>query len=157
MFLFETKQISINDIEYVANIMQKRWETSIEWARKETKKYLANDATCAGFCVFCKEKIVGVGLFSLKNDDVSTDYGPWLYLLWIDKKYRGNDLGIELTKKRMEHARKHGYKEIYLDTTDAVDYHHKLGWEDVCVVNYEGEIDYIMRFDLSKEFPFKHT
>lgn len=147
------KPLLPGDIPYVSSIMQKRWGVSLEWANEEAKRFLIADKNTAGFCVHDNNKTVGVGLFDLHNDDVSKDYGPWLYLLWVDPEYRGHSIGIELTKKRMEHAKKYGYNEIYLDTTDALEYHKKLGWKEVCVVDYEGEVDHIMKYDLSKDFP----
>lgn len=149
----KVKPLSPKDLPYVSSIMQKRWGVSSEWADKEAQRFLVSDKNTAGFCVHDNDKTIGVGLFDLHNDDVSKDYGPWLYLLWVDPEYRGHNLGIELTKKRMEHARKYGYSEIYLDTTDALAYHKKLGWKEVCVVDYEGEVDHIMKYDLSKDFP----
>ena len=151
--IMDIKPIAENDLEYVSMIMQDRWNVSKEWADTEIKTYLVQDKLAAGFCVHDNGKTVGVGLFSLENEDVSTEYGPWVYLLWVEPEYRGNNLGIELTRKRMDHAKKFGYKEIYLDTVDAYEYHKSLGWEDVCTVNYKGELDYIMKFDLTKDFP----
>lgn len=150
---FVIQPASKADIAYIATIMHMRWNVSMKWARKETKRHLAQDAQCAGFTVYHRGNVIGVALFSLTNEDVSTDYGPWLYLLWIEPAYRGNDIGIELTKARMEHARNHGYERVYLDTTDAKPYHATLGWEEVCTIMYEGEEDTIMQYDLSKEFP----
>ncbi len=62
-------------------------------------------------------------------------------------------LGIKLTKKGMEHARKYGYKTIYLDTTDALPYHLKLEWKVICIIDYLEEPDIIMAYDLSGPFP----
>ena len=145
--------LSFKDLPYVSKIMQERWNVSAEWANEEAKRFLVADKNTAGFCIHNGDKTVGIELFDLYNKDVSRDYGPWLYLLWIDQEYRGHGLGIEITKKIMEHANKYGYKEIYLDTTDALGYHQKFGWRDVCVVNFEGKLDYIMKYDLSKSFP----
>lgn len=150
---YDIQPVSSEDLNYLSKIMQQRWSVSSEWADAEAKKYLSQDANAAGFCVHYKGKTIGIGLFDFKNDDVSTLYGPWLYLLWVDPEFRGHDLGIELTKRRMEHARSHGYMEVYLDTADAPKYHRNLGWEDVCMVQYKGEDDWIMRYDLSKDFP----
>lgn len=152
---FQIQPIGLADLVYVSSIMQKRWDVSAEWADREARRFLIADADTAGFCVHHEDTIIGVGLFDRHNDDVSVKYGPWLYLLWVEPEYRGHNLGIELTKKRMEHARNHGYTEIYLDTTETAPYHRVLGWEDVTVVQYEGEPDLIMKYDLSKEFPVK--
>jgi len=149
----EIKPLSPEDLPYISTIIQKRWCVSSKWANKEARRFLVSDKNTAGFCVHDNDKTIGFGLFDLHNEDVSKDYGPWLYLLWVDPEYRGHNLGIEITKKRMGHARKYGYTEIYLDTKDALEYHKKLGWKEVCVVDYKGEVDHIMKYDLSKDFP----
>lgn len=157
MQIFDLNTITENDIGYISAIMQNRWNVSKEWADREAERFLIADENTAGFCVHDKDKIIGVGLFDLHNDDVSKEYGPWLYLLWVEPEYRGHSLGIELTQKRMEHARKYGYKEVYLDTTDAFEYHKNLGWQEVTTIDYEGEFDHIMKYDLSKSFPLVET
>jgi predicted N-acetyltransferase YhbS len=153
MSLFTIEPIAKRDIEAVARIMSSRWQEPIDWCREETQKYLAQNEISAGFCVHSDGRVVGTGLFSLHNEDVSTSYGPWLYLLWVEPEFRGYSIGIELTRKRMEHARKFEYMEIYLDTMDAAPYHQALGWEDVCTVGRKGENLLVMRWNLLKEFP----
>lgn len=152
MVKFKINPITLADVEYVASIMHNRWEIPYENAVEGTMRYLAMDKEFAGFCIHIEGRTVGVGLFGLHNDDVSTEYGPWLYLLWVEPEFRGNNLGIEITKKRMEYARKLGYKEVYLDTDDAIMYHKMLGWEEVSTRIYKGSPVTIMRWDLEKEF-----
>lgn len=150
---FDIQPLSEKDIPYVSRIMQMRWDVSPEWAQKEIEKFLIPTKERVVFCVHHEGNTVGVGLFDIHMDDVSLDYGPWLSLLWVDPEYRGHDLGIALTQKRMDHARKYGHKEVYIDTMDAEQYHLANGWEKVADILYKGEPDVILKYDLSKEFP----
>lgn len=148
--------ISEKDLPYVARIIHDRWGYDYDQALIEASAYLANDERFSGFCVHADtHETVGVGLFSCDNDDVSQKYSPWLYLLWVDPPYRGNGLGIRITKKRMDHARLHGYKKIYIDTYDATAYHRNLGWEEVETIIFKGRQTTIMEWDLSEPFPLE--
>ena len=148
--------ISEQDVPYITKIMQNRWEYPHEKALEEVRAHLVQNKEMGGFCVHNEHREpVGVGLFSIYNEDVSTKYSPWMYLLWIEPEYRGNDLGILLTQKRMDYARSHGYREVYIDTVDAIPYHHTLGWKDIEIVSRNGEKITIMRWDLSESFPKK--
>ncbi|MES2225115.1 MAG: GNAT family N-acetyltransferase [Patescibacteria group bacterium] len=153
MSSFEIRPFVAADSEYVAAVMQQRWNVSRDYALDDTQYYLKNDKDYAGFCAHYGEKTVGIGLFSIDNEAVSKKYGPWVYLLWVESEYRGHDLGIELTKKRMEHARAQGYEMLYLDTVLAAEYHRRLGWEEVETVENGGVAKIIMKYDLSKSFP----
>jgi predicted N-acetyltransferase YhbS len=146
---YKIQKLTKRHVNYVSTIMQKRWDLKKEEADKEAIGYVVNDSNRAGWIVLYKNESIGTGLFDVENRDVYEKYSPWLFLLWIEPKYRGNNLGIELTKKRMKHAKKHGYKIIYLDTTGAEMYHKKLGWEKIEVV----EKNTIMKWDLAKKFP----
>lgn len=150
---FKIQPIHEEDFEYVSLVMQKRWGLSPLEAEKETRRYLADDEIAAGFCAHCDGRTVGVGLFDRFNTEISKEYSPWLLLLWVEPEFRGNDIGIMLTQARMNHARRHGYNEVFIDTNDALDYHLKLGWEKVIPALWNSEPVWILRFDLSKSFP----
>lgn len=141
------------DVPYIASIMSKRWDISYSQALKDTKEYLAQDKDKAAWVLIYDGNPVGTGLFDSKNEDVSNKYGPWLLLLYIESEHRGNEMGKRLSLARIEHARKCGYKFVYIDTTDAHQYHIKHGWVKVDEVNYHGDRDIIMRHDLTKAFP----
>ncbi|AEV67625.1 GNAT family N-acetyltransferase [Acetivibrio clariflavus] len=72
------------------------------------------------------EIIGGYGLIT--NDFISRqDLFPWLCALYIEEKYRGNELGAKLLEHGRIEAAKLGYKKIYL-CTDHVGYYEKYGW-----------------------------
>ncbi|MCF7793355.1 MAG: GNAT family N-acetyltransferase [Candidatus Cloacimonetes bacterium] len=74
-----------------------------------------------------EEKIIGCYAL-LTNDLISRqDLWPWLGCLFIDKDYRGNQLGSTLMDHGKNVAKKLGYKTIYL-TTDHDGYYEKYGW-----------------------------
>lgn len=130
-----------------------RWNYKKEIADYEAKQYLVPNCERAGWIVLYKNKPIGTALFDVNNEDVSIKYSPWLFLLWIEPEHRGYNLGIELTKKRLNYAKKCGYKIVYIDTIDAEEYHKKLGWEKIEEINYLGQKNVIMMWDLSKKFP----
>ena len=133
--------------------MQKRWDLDKNVADFDAKKYLMSNKEKAGWIILNNKTPIGCGLFDYYNSDVSEKHHPWLLLLWIEPNHRGHKLGIQLTKKRMSYAKRHGYKIVYLDTTEAEKYHEKLGWKKIDEINYHGEKDIIMKFNLSKKFP----
>ncbi len=147
---FTLEPLREQDMDYVSSIMQERWGLSASEATIEARKYLVHNENTAGFCIHTEDRAVGVGLFDRSNNEISKRHGPWLLLLWVDPNYRGHDLGIKLTKACMNHARKYGYKEVFIDTNDALDYHLKFGWEKVSPVEWHGKPGWILRFDLSK-------
>lgn len=74
-----------------------------------------------------EEKIIGCYAL-LTNDLISRqDLWPWFACVFIDKNYRGSQLGYELMKNGIAEARKLGYKTLYL-TTDHDGYYEKYGW-----------------------------
>ncbi len=152
---YKIQKLTKKYLPYFSKIMQKRWDLKKEEADNEARKYLAHDGKMAGWVVLFNEEPVGTALFDIDNKDVTDKYSPWLSLLWIEPEHRGKSLGITLTRKRMDYARKQGYKVVYLDTVDAREYHKKQGWEEVEEIDYHGEKDNIMKWDLSKTFPKK--
>lgn len=142
-------------LKYIYGIMQKRWGLSKSDAHDESSKYVVNNKDNVAWVVVFRDKPVGMGIYDHKNEDVSKKYSPWIFLLWVEPKHRGQGIGIKLTKKIMNHAKKLGHKVIYLDTIDALQYHLKLGWEKIEDANYHGEKTIIMKYELNKRFPLK--
>lgn len=149
---FIVKPIAASDLAFVSRIMQHRWHVSQKWADREVKKFLAQNHEAAGFVIHTDNQPIGVGLFDKNNPDVSTHYKPWFYLLWVEPDYRGHNLGALLTQARIEHAKKHGYTHVFLDTRDAYDYHIKHGWRVVETVIFENAPTTIMSYDLAIPF-----
>jgi len=67
-----------------------------------------------------------VGLASLiEKDDERT---PWLSCLLVAPEARGKGIGKTLLDHCIKYASSLGYKKLFLHTTEAADYYHKLGW-----------------------------
>ncbi len=73
------------------------------------------------------EEIIGcIGLSPF--DFISrADLTPWLVGLFIEKEYRGKNLGNHLMTHVEKEAKNMGYKNLYL-TTDHIAYYEKYGW-----------------------------
>lgn len=151
--IFSIRPMAADDAPFVSGIMQRRWKVPGSWSDRESARFLAGDRTAAGFVARADGRTVGVGLFDIRNDDVSEKYGPWFYLLWVEPEYRGHSIGIGLTRARMDHARKFGYEKVFLDTSDAPEYHLAMGWKPVETVMFEGKETLIMSYDLKDPFP----
>jgi len=91
---------------------------------------------------------MATAVFDPKQEDIDSKISPWNTLLWVEPNYRGKGYGEMLTKKRFEYAKKLGYKTIYLDTTDAIEYHKRRGWNFVKHIKWNGEDDNIMKIDI---------
>lgn len=131
---FKVVEINCNCINYVSNVIHRRWNVSINTALKFTDNYVrnVNDSNC--YVAFANNIPIGMGVFQLDND-VDIDISPWCIGLWVEPEYRGNGLGYKITQRRFRWARKLGYKNIYLDTEKAEKYHEKFGWKktgDIC-------------------------
>lgn len=79
------------------------------------------------FLMLHNEEIIGCyGLIT--NAFISRqDLYPWLCALYVEKEYRGKELGSKLLEHGRIEAAKQGYKKIYL-CTDHVGYYEKYGW-----------------------------
>ncbi len=83
------------------------------------------------FCLLLDdEKIIGCGGLII-NDFISRhDLYPWLCSLYIDKNYRGNNLGNFLMEEILKESKKLGYRNTYL-TTEHDGFYEKYGWERI--------------------------
>lgn len=124
-----------------------RWDASQSEAAAKAVSYLQqnDDSLCL---VLVKDgRPVGTGIFD-KNNEVEVALSPWLVGLYVEPDQRGNGYGLVLTEARIDYARGFGYKQIYLDTVNAREYHERHGWKYVCDGNYRGEKTEIMMLDL---------
>jgi len=73
-----------------------------------------------------------IGCYALLINDLISrqDLFPWLGCVFIEKVYRGKQLGSKLLEHGREEAKKFGYKTLYL-TTDHDGYYEKYGWQRI--------------------------
>ena len=134
--------------DYFTQTMIGRWKVDHDYATKYLKNFLSSD-TSEGFVAYANGMNIGIGLIEMTNEIDFKDWpGPWNRLLFVEPEYRGRDIGWMLTQKRFDWARERGYKEVYLDTKDAFDYHIKKGWTFVADSFSEGEPVKILKYAL---------
>ena len=70
-----------------------------------------------------------IGCYALLTNDLISrqDLYPWFGCVFIEKDYRGKQLGFELMKHGAKEAKQLGYSILYL-TTDHDGYYEKYGW-----------------------------
>lgn len=141
----EIVNLNINYTEYAASIIKERWKVSDEYVSKKIQKYLSNQDNSICFIAIINNTPIGLGVFE-NTSSIDKDLFGWNCLLYIEPEYRGNNYGNLLTEKRFEHAISLGYKEIYLDTYNAKDYHLKFNWIPIKEIKTERGIQTIMKY-----------
>lgn len=134
-------------VEYVSEIIMKRWNQSKESALEEIQRWINHEDDSICFVGIIDKKPMATGVFDTISD-VDFSIPCWNTLLWVEPENRGNDYGRLLTQKRFDHAKKLGYKTVYLDTVNAKNYHLKFGWIILREFDKEGEHYTIMKHDL---------
>lgn len=130
---------------YVVSIIIARWSLSEKEANEEFNRWLANDLDSICYVAIYNGNPMGTGVFDTYREVQSFDISPYNTLLWVEPFFRGLGVGYELTKERFKWAESKGYKEVYLDTQKAVEYHLKRGWQVVRKLTYQGEEYTIMK------------
>ncbi len=129
--------VEIKDLytSFVAKTIIRRWDVTEKQAWNYIYDYILkkNNSNC--FVSVDGKVPVGMGTFHV-NNDIGVDLHPWCIGLWVKPNYRGNGIGIRITLKRFDWARKLGYKKIYLDTINAEKYHLKFGWKNTNIIGY---------------------
>lgn len=125
-----------------------RWEVDSNYAILEINRWLGKNDDSICYIGIIDNMPIATGVFDIISD-VDEKLGPWNTLLWIDPKYRGNNYGRLLFEKRIEYAKSKGYKNIYLDTVNAENYHLKFGWKTIDKLKYHNEVVTIMKLDIN--------
>lgn len=70
-----------------------------------------------------------IGTYAILRNDINSrqDLCPWLACLFVDKEYRGREIGAKLLEHGLSESAKKGYKKLYL-TTDLENFYEKYGW-----------------------------
>ncbi len=103
------------------------------------------------YLILDNEKIIGCYAL-LTNDLISRqDLYPWFGCLFIEKEYRGKQLGFELMKHGIIETKNLNFSALYL-TTDHNGYYEKYGWiriEDG--FEFNGDRTKIYKIDITSE------
>ncbi len=92
-----------------------------------------------------------VGTVSLFKQDcvLRPQYTPWLASLYVDPKFRHQNIGGALIKALIERASELGYKKLYLKTENTAPYYYKIGWTHLETITHKDQtIDYFY-YDLN--------
>jgi predicted N-acetyltransferase YhbS len=105
-------------------------------------------------CVFVawNDDMEPVGTITLiENDDLpdATEPGPWLAALYVAPEYRKQGVGHVLVDMVTSTARSLGHEEIYLYTSDKVDWYLKIGWNTVRAANLANHQVMVMQLQLN--------
>ncbi|MFS0777174.1 GNAT family N-acetyltransferase [Neobacillus sp. 3P2-tot-E-2] len=70
-----------------------------------------------------------IGTYAILRNDINSrqDLCPWFACLFVDREYRGQEIGEKLLEHGLSEAAKKGYKKLYL-TTDLENYYEKYRW-----------------------------
>jgi len=99
------------------------------------------------YCALDGDKVIGTVALKRISDDTAE-----LKALYLDKDYRGQGLGSQLTKTVIDEAKKLGYKSIVLDSMkqyrDARRLYEKYGFKDCERYNDNAYADVFMSLEL---------
>ena len=126
--MIEVVEIREQDVNFVRRILERRWHVSQIQSYWFVKNYLCKKSNCNCWVALKGKARAGMGAFHVDND-IGVDLHPWCIGLWVNERYRGDNIGWLITEKRFEWARSLGYDKIYLDTVNAENYHKKFGCE----------------------------
>jgi len=159
MILSTSPEIDIVEIneshrDYVTSIIRNRWNVSAEESNDEFNRWLRNDRDSICYVCLHENSPVATAVFDTVREEI-LDISPYNTLLWVEPEFRGNNIGRILTEKRFEWALSKGYKIIYLDTLDAMEYHKKQGWTYLRSVKHNDKEYSIMFYILDHELSFE--
>lgn len=71
-----------------------------------------------------------IGTYALLRNDLNSrqDLCPWLACLFVEKEYRGGEIGSMILDHGLKEAAKKGYDKLYL-TSDLENFYEKYGWK----------------------------
>ena len=92
-----------------------------------------------------------VGTVSVFENDYKKrpHYKPWLASLYVEQNFRNRKIGMQLIKALLKHLIVLGFREVYLKTEGASEYHKNRGWTFVeSVNNHQNENIDIFKYSL---------
>ena len=97
---------------------------------------------------------IPAGMYQIAmSDDLESrpDIYPWLINVYVDEKYRGNNIGRNLLNTVKENAKNIGLTELYLYTKH-IGLYEKFGWqfvEEVKTFREESPIERLYRLEIN--------
>ena len=124
--------VELSDVYYnwFVNYLSIRWDMTKEESMGYVDRWIKREDKSICFIGLINNDPMAFGVFDTVHEEFS-DLSPWCIALWVKPEFRGNGYGFMLSEKRFEYAISLGYKEIYLDTYMAKDYHKKMGWMEL--------------------------
>jgi GNAT superfamily N-acetyltransferase len=95
------------------------------------------------------EQALGTATLDFEDLPPRDDLTPWLASVYVVPEFRAQGLGAMLVEAVEKEARAKGFKQIYLHTSDRVNFYKKRGWQILGSVEYWQKINTVMVKDLS--------
>ena len=122
------------------------------WAAGKHLAALLRDAAFAPwegvFAAISQGKIVGFCTFLERDYYPENRYSPWISSIFVDESARGHRLSGQMVEAVIDHARKMGFRRVYIPS-NMLGFYEAYGFEKIdTLVNYGGEIDLIFARDI---------
>lgn len=121
-------------IEFIKERISSKWELS----KEEVENKYIKSSFAGGFpyifTAFTENGEFAGKIFLTIEEEGFLDIRnePWISALFVQEKFRRQGIAKELIKVVENKCRSLGYKKLYLDTIQAVEYYRKLGgWQEI--------------------------
>ena len=132
--IHELRKSDAKVIEFTRNRLADLWKLPIE----EIDNTYIQPSFAKGFPYFFvalseNNEFAGNIILAVGEDGfLGIENELWINALFVPEKFRNQGIGRKLIAIEEYTARKHGYKNIYLDTVDGAEYYKKLGqWKEI--------------------------
>ncbi len=135
------------------DIIYGEWETFFHSSKAQKIEKInsgisQNHSLPATFVLMQKKEIIGS--FTIKENDCEAyEANPWLACVIIKKEHRGKGFGKILLNYISQTIKAEGYKEMHL-TTLLTGFYEKIGFKFVELVDKNGEINRLYKYDIKK-------
>ena len=127
-------------IKDAADWFSGKWKVSTESYLKSMNEYLNNKTEYGWYLCLENNKIIA-GLGVVENDFHNRkDLMPNICAVYTEKEHRNKGIAGKLLNNAVEDMKNKGISPIYL-VTDHIGFYEKYGWEFLCMVQCDGEIE----------------
>lgn len=124
-------------VDTLAAWHHREWgELMAQWSLADARAELAECVEADGFpatlVAFDGSRQLA-GSVSLVASDAPefAEYSPWLASLYVAPPFRGRGLGTQLIEALIAHARRLGFKRLYLFTPGSPEIYRRSGWREI--------------------------